>query len=1513
VFRAPSRANSVFWIVLAVLVGGGSVWITMKWSSIAEEERVAPREPVAPYPEMAEWIDTGRVEGHVRSLSSLATRVTGYPGNRQAFDYVLRQFEEIGLEDLTVDEFDVLSPIVRGATMVLPGGGELRLYPLWPNGPRTCQTPPDGLSGALLYGGKGNLEELEGKVVKDNFILLEWGDGGEWLDVAQLGARALLFLPDPEMLRTSALQKVLTLPADLPRFEVDAASAEELRALARRHPPAAVTLLCDMRWEQVPAWNVFGWLRKPEIRDEEAAGEEIEEASPQPVILEAYYDSASVIPEKAPGAEQACGVATLIELARLFRRHPLDRDLLFLATGAHGEAMAGAVEFVRKRLRGDPAEEIPPMQTPLFITVDVSSGSPRTGLFYKGSFFYQNDFHIRPWYGPLGTAIARYGESIAEAFGKEPDALLVDGVNPTTGKNWATYLLTSVPFSSELATIAGRPGAAFGTTDDMRLRMDTPNDTFDNLRMENVFVQARTLACVLPNLLRSEGKFVVKKPPDFWVTLRGKVLRLDPLTSYVPDKPVPGAFVTLKSYASTKWLTGVRGLRVAVSDASGEFRFHGLGNIGAVGPWYGRPEVEAHLIDPIDGKVVAANDTSSQNVKDYPNIVPLDAGRKDVVIVVFPCRAMTLYGITEPRYFERLWAGQVFDAGTMSPPFAYGYSYPDIYFSQEDEACFTILLEPGTRARIALGLGPVGYSLLLLNASADNPLGKGFLIDTHRTIPFMSHQGAWDMWHLDQDRLETFAGFGVSNARVETLHQRACEHLLRADEHLEAEDYEGAFRETTVAWALESKAYPELLGMANDMLRGVIFYLFLLLPFSYCLERFLLGGATIKRKIAGIFAVFTVSFTVLSMVHPAFRLTLTPLLVLLAFVILALALTVIALVSAKFDRILRERKAATSGVHESDVGRISAASQAFELGIANLRRRRQRTILTCTTLIFVTFTLLSFTSLIPKLSVFHLPYPDGRGTYTGIMYRDRNWAPLGKEIYDAMRRQYSHPVTARVWLYSAMVGNQSFLEVAAGEGERERRATVVALLGLGPREPEFTPVKRTLVAGRWFESPGERGVILSAHTAELLGLGKTDIGTPIRIAGDRFPLIGLIDGDRFTQIEDLDGEELTPVNYLLMAARLMQQDQPDDEDEIIEEYIHLYADEVAVIPLDYAIQLARPRSVAVRFSSPEEALAELKTLIPRTEHTVFAGVRGRSYVYSGVSRTHFSASGGILIPAAIGGLILLSSMLGAVYERKREIGVFNAVGLSPLHVSSLFFAEACVFALLGGIAGYLLGQVVARVIYTYDLLPGVNLNYSSFSTVVVTTFVMLVALASTIYPARQAFRIAFPEDPSLRLQPEYSGGRLHLILPFSASGEEAVGLNAYLHEYLVAHLEASVGEVSTDEIRLRYTDPDRDVIELRFMAWLVPFDLGVSHEARIVTRPSEERAGDCQLTMDCTHASGDRNSWRRVNLHFLKVIRKQFLIWRILSDAEKADYIARGQELLAGEGDYRTTHVGTET
>ena len=98
-------------------------------------------------------------------------------------------------------------------------------------------------------------------------------------------------------------------------------------------------------------------------------------------------------------------------------------------------------------------------------------------------------------------------------------------------------------------------------------------------------------------------------------------------------------------------------------------------------------------------------------------------------------------------------------------------------------------------------------------------------------------------------------------------------------------------------------------------------------------------------QIGGFSVVFVVIWTVLSQVHPAFDLS-NPFVILLAFVILALAIFVIAIVSGRFHDNIRQLRTEEVLLHDTDVGRISASVAAFQLGIANMKKRKMRTSLT---------------------------------------------------------------------------------------------------------------------------------------------------------------------------------------------------------------------------------------------------------------------------------------------------------------------------------------------------------------------------------------------------------------------------------------------------------------------------------------------------------------------------------------------------------------------------------------
>ncbi len=75
------------------------------------------------------------------------------------------------------------------------------------------------------------------------------------------------------------------------------------------------------------------------------------------------------------------------------------------------------------------------------------------------------------------------------------------------------------------------------------------------------------------------------------------------------------------------------------------------------------------------------------------------------------------------------------------------------------------------------------------------------------------------------------------------------------------------------------------------------------------------------------------------------------------------------------------------------------------------------------------------------------------------------------------------------------------------------------------------------------------------------------------------------------------------------------------------------------------------------------------------------------------------------IAMLIGGTVIMSLMLIAVSERRREIGVRRAVGASRRDILGQFLAEAAVVSLLGGLLGVVIGVGGALLVTRYAQLP----------------------------------------------------------------------------------------------------------------------------------------------------------------------------------------------------------------
>ena len=116
---------------------------------------------------------------------------------------------------------------------------------------------------------------------------------------------------------------------------------------------------------------------------------------------------------------------------------------------------------------------------------------------------------------------------------------------------------------------------------------------------------------------------------------------------------------------------------------------------------------------------------------------------------------------------------------------------------------------------------------------------------------------------------------------------------------------------------------------------------------------------------------------------------------------------------------------------------------------------------------------------------------------------------------------------------------------------------------------------------------------------------------------------------------------------------------------------------------------------------------------------------------------------------AVATLGIINTLVMAILERRREIGVLKALGAADRDVKQLFFVEAGVMGLFGGVFGTLLGWLIGRSltlgtnIYLHrQNLPGVDISSVPWWLVLLSIlFAVGVSLAAGLYPASRAARL----------------------------------------------------------------------------------------------------------------------------------------------------------------------------
>ena len=120
----------------------------------------------------------------------------------------------------------------------------------------------------------------------------------------------------------------------------------------------------------------------------------------------------------------------------------------------------------------------------------------------------------------------------------------------------------------------------------------------------------------------------------------------------------------------------------------------------------------------------------------------------------------------------------------------------------------------------------------------------------------------------------------------------------------------------------------------------------------------------------------------------------------------------------------------------------------------------------------------------------------------------------------------------------------------------------------------------------------------------------------------------------------------------------------------------------------------------------------------------------------------------LLVVAALvaAGLAVASMMLATVLERRAEIGLFKALGATDASVAAVFLLEACAIGVLGGVAGYFFGSLLAWRLALAVFGSAVGVHWVILP--VCLAVALLVTLAGSALPLGRALKIS----PSLALR-----------------------------------------------------------------------------------------------------------------------------------------------------------------
>lgn len=1503
---------------------------------------------------LATQLDVNQVLSHSQVLSNFGSRVTGYIGFFNAADYIKDYWRELDIP-IIEESFSIASPITYENTVdvLLDNGSQVDLeaYPLWPNQINPCpyESPPEG--DRLVYVGEGDLSDFNNITVKDSFALLEFNDRWYWKFAVLFGAKGVIFLEPNETTTIEAVEKTFGIPLNLPRLYVRGDAATLLRsAIGERGETCRIWVHSFMKWESKQVANLVAVFEGVDqsLKDEIAIiGAYYDSWSIVPQLSPGATDSLGISfllelsrlfkanpPQRTvwliafAGHYQALsGAREFVEnhfkdlgsKIKMFVSLDLASDSDILAAYATGITYGYSyptmlASHYRTWVQRIFYQWLPELESDLGTSFSVIDGiqysyplwignSPPFEPFFRA--FEAEVFTEACYGGGMGfvttNALRIYQYTPLDTFEK---------INSVNLKRQVTFLWPILFLSANMPIdyfiVPARCANDWGvvTTVLQLAQYNESTDWFDQIVNEDALFFVSVGATSY-----SAGTIVAAgfTPPE----------AIGPSRSVVVQGASVGLYVAASAKAGQLVETGMLSLPIGFTVVVKPDE-HGRAIIKGIRPYTGI-DVQGYVLDQ-DGGIVYATDTGpfgaskvkfgglfgAQSAAAAPILTPTAAGLGYLALTGPLARTFSVYTTEGFQYVPVFKTASiaivgVLDSGNIEDTQALTmevynflshswFVWRDVITQWPEAMAF---IEPNAPTEVVIKSG--GKILAVLNnASADYPEGFGYTVKQGDSLILSLMEISENMYYLSLGRAGMLASKMVANLRT-TKYLETMEKYRNLALQAETKNQNSFLYSYSVGcWQYALAAYLSSFDLLYDTVTTVVFFFFLSLPFTFLLERSIAKKGGGRRRTITLTLLFLGVNAALSLVHPGYFISSNVFMLINGLAVIVFSIILFGIVLDEFNLTVKSLSKSILGLHKAEIERSAMAMASLFVGVENLKKRKLRTALILTTIMVTVTAMTLFTT----TSVSILSYKTVTETdvsYTGMLIKrpfpDAVTKPVSESYLLALdnivsRGIYKVSSAPRSWIYPP--GLKALIHW------NPENTVIIGILAISPEEYE-TLKSAVMPGGRTFLPDDVNAVLISDRLAEALSkdIGvKVNPGFTLQLWGIPLSVKGILSEEVFNSIlPDMDQNKITLPDPV--AVSLMQQTPS-----------YLPVSNVLIVPYEFAKKYlnAQPNAIPVIVKGiTEDSLYSLSfelSLILRFD--VFYGHLKDEAYQSGVVgkagvRDLYSFSGGenIIMPVLLSALTLLTTVLGAVKEREKEISVLSTIGLSPSHISNMFLMEIVSVSFIGSYLGYLVGAAITYLIWNIGIYPeGLLPNVSSVTVVTSIVIMMLATILSSIYPLIKASRIATPSlVRKWRVSIKPVGDFWNIDMPFKAPSDEALGILYFLKEFFEASsIERGGIFMVLTPVSFEKDGNDRS-INTRLQ--LTPFDAGIIQE---FTVSSELKEDMYEFKIIIHRIGGIKQVWLTSNTSLLDRIRKQFLLWRTLRPEEKSDYVNKASK-----------------